>query len=102
DFERTDAGGRYDVLLNVSGMLRGEALESIPIRVYLDLDPVFNQLWHAQGVDVGLDGHTHHVSVGLRVPPTGHEWIHTLPPVVLGRLQVAARREWGSYSTYAT
>ena len=58
--------GDYDVLLNVSGMLRDEALESIPIRVYLDLDPVFNQLWHLQGIDAGLEGHTHHVTLGVR------------------------------------
>jgi hypothetical protein len=72
-----------DVLINISGMLRDVALESIPIRVYLDLDPVFNQLWHLQGVDVGLDGHTHYVTVGARVPSCGFEWTPTLPPVVL-------------------
>jgi hypothetical protein len=72
-----------DVLINISGMLRDVALESIPIRVYLDLDPVFNQLWYLQGVDVGLDGHTHYATVGARVPSCGLEWIPTLPPVVL-------------------
>src|SRR5438132_3698344 len=36
-----------DVLLNVSGMLCDEGLTAgIPCRVYLDLDPAFNQLWH--------------------------------------------------------
>jgi Phosphotransferase enzyme family len=72
-----------DVLINISGMLRDVALESIPIRVYLDLDPVFNQLWHLQGVDAGLDGHTHYATVGTRVPSCGLEWTSTLPPVVL-------------------
>src|SRR5262245_34646000 len=49
--------GRYDgpapeVLLNVSGMLRDDRLlERTPIRVYVDLDPVFNQLWYAQGIN---------------------------------------------------
>src|SRR5207249_2547217 len=73
-----------DLLLNVSGMLRDETLGSIPIRVYLDLDPVFNQLWHEQGVDVGLAGHTHYVTVGQNlgragcgVPTCGVEWIRT-------------------------
>src|SRR3712207_82777 len=34
-----------DVLVNVSGMLRDEAfVDPIPTRVYLDLDPAFNQL----------------------------------------------------------
>src|SRR5262245_34815553 len=47
---------RTDVLINVSGMLADPALvEPIPVRVYLDLDPAFNQLWHAaDGLDVGF------------------------------------------------
>lgn len=99
--------GRYegpvpDLLLNVSGMLRDErVLEHTPIRVYLDLDPVFNQLWHAQGLDVGLDGHTHYATVGRHVPPTGHDWIHTLPPVVLERWPVAERIETDAFTTVA-
>src|SRR5207247_1392400 len=48
-----------DVVLNVAGMLRDEALlDAIGVRVFLDLDPAFNQLWHAvDGVDMGLDRH---------------------------------------------
>jgi hypothetical protein len=99
--------GRYrgpvpDVLLNVSGVLRDERiLQRTPIRVYLDLDPVFTQLWHVQGVDVGLDGHTHHVSVGTRLPSTGHEWTSALPPVVLSRWPVARRVERDAFTTVA-
>jgi Phosphotransferase enzyme family len=99
--------GRYtgpdlDLLLNVSGMLRDErVLARTPIRVYLDLDPVFNQLWHAQGVDVDLDGHTHYVTVGGRVPATGHDWIHTLPPVVLDRWPVGGEVERDAFTTVA-
>src|ERR671912_110064 len=38
---------RADVLVNISGLLTDEALtEDIPLRVYLDLDPAFTQLWH--------------------------------------------------------
>jgi hypothetical protein len=98
-----------DVLLNVSGMLRDERiLERVPIRVYLDLDPVFNQLWHLQGVDAGLDRHTHHVSVGLHVPETGQEWGHTLPPVVLERwpraehVELAALTSVGNWRSYGS
>ena len=54
-----------DVLINVSGMLRDPRLtEPIGSRVYLDLDPAFNQLWHDDGIDVGFAGHTHFVTVG--------------------------------------
>src|SRR6516225_7348501 len=50
-------GRRADVLINISGMLTDEALiAAIPVRVYLDLDPVFNQLWQSQGIDMRLAG----------------------------------------------
>ncbi len=83
---------RADVLLNVSGMLADPRLvESIPVRVYLDLDPGFNQLWQSvQAIDMRFDGHTHFVTVGQEVgrrgcsvPTLGYDWIPTLPPVVL-------------------
>jgi len=84
--------GPRGVLLNLSGILRDETLrEQATVRVYVDLDPTFTQLWHqAEGLDVGLDGHTHFVTVGLRlgspgcdVPSCGRSWIRSLPPVVL-------------------
>jgi hypothetical protein len=52
---------RADVLVNISGMLTDESLTGrIPVRVYLDLDPAFNQLWHtAQGIDMRFAGHSH-------------------------------------------
>lgn len=81
-----------DVLINISGMLTDEALtDPVPLRVYLDLDPVFNQLWHAaEGVEMRFAGHTHFVTVGQSigrpgciVPTCGLEWIATLQPLVL-------------------
>jgi hypothetical protein len=87
-----------DVLLDVSGMMAGsELVENIPVRVYLDLDPAFNQLWHSvEGIDRGFDGHTHFATVGLAigsegcsVPTCDRTWITTLPPVVLGEWPVA-------------
>lgn len=87
-----EAARRCDVLINVSGMLTDPwLLEGIPRRVYLDLDPAFNQLWHAiEGIDMRFDGHTHFVTVGqaigspdCMVPTCGRTWIQTLQPVVL-------------------
>lgn len=81
-----------DLLINISGKLRDAALtEPIGIRVYVDLDPGFTQLWHSvQGLDMHFAGHTHFVTVGqaiglpgCAVPPCGRAWIPTLPPVVL-------------------
>lgn len=85
------AAGRADVLVNVSGMLADPDLTArVPVRVYLDLDPAFVQVWHAQGIDMRFDGHTHFVTVGQAVgrpdcpvPTCGRDWITTLPPVVL-------------------
>jgi hypothetical protein len=93
---RSAAAGA-DLLLNLSGILRDESLlAAIPVRVYVDLDPAFNQLWHeVEGIDRGFDGHTRHVTVGLSlgrpectVPTAGREWIPTVPPVVLAHWPV--------------
>ena len=90
--ELRDAVKRCDVLFNISGMLADPALiERVPRRVYLDLDPAFIQLWHAEyGIDMRFDAHTHFVTVGLAlgsascpVPTCGREWITTLQPIVL-------------------
>lgn len=80
-----------DILFNVSGMLSDRELtDSIPIKVYLDLDPAFIQLWHsAHGIDMQFEPHTHFVTVGLalgtsscRLPTCGKKWIHTCQPIV--------------------
>src|SRR3954453_10763207 len=100
--------GRADVLINVSGMLTDKILiNRIPVRVYLDLDPAFIQLWHAtQGVDMRLNGHTHFVTVGLAigtdscdVPTCGREWIPTLQPIVLSHWPRAANVERKAITT---
>jgi hypothetical protein len=82
-----------DLLINISGMLRDQALlDPIPVRAFLDLDPGFNQVWHQTGTDMGLDLHTHFLTVGqlvgrqrCPVPGCGRKWMPTLPPVALGR-----------------
>ena len=90
--ELLTAAKRCDVLFNISGMLADPALlEPVPRRVYLDLDPAFIQLWHAEyGIDMRFDAHTHFVTVGLAlgsascpVPTCGREWLTTLQPIVL-------------------
>jgi hypothetical protein len=92
--------GRADMLINISGMLKDERLfDHIPVRVFLDLDPAFNQLWHAvERIDMGFDRHTHFVTVGLAlgesdcaIPTCGLPWIKTLQPVVLSEWPMAER-----------
>jgi len=92
-----DVTRQADLLINISGMLTDENLLSrIPIRAYLDLDPAFNQLWHAQGIDMRFAGHTHFVTIGQAigesgcpVPTCGLTWIGTLQPIVLSHWPVA-------------
>lgn len=80
-----------DLLLNISGMLADDnLLGRIPVRAYLDLDPAFIQLWHAQGIDMRLAAHNRFVTIGLSlgqpdcpVPTCGVPWITTLQPIVL-------------------
>jgi len=102
------AAARADVLLNVSGMLADpRLLERIPNRVYLDLDPAFNQLWHAQGAaDMRFEAHTAFATGGLRigqpgcsVPTCGIDWIPTLPPVVLSHWPVADPAPHAAFTT---
>ena len=85
---------RADVLINISGMLTDETLlADIPVRVYLDLDPAFNQLWQqVYGIDMRFGPHTHFVTVGqalgtsdCEVPTCGREWTATFQPIVLSR-----------------
>jgi hypothetical protein len=97
-FDLRRAAVDAELLINISGMLREPALrDRIPRRVYLDLDPAFNQLWHAvEGIDVGLDGHTHYVTVGngigraaCDVPTCGRTWITTFQPILLSEWAVS-------------
>jgi hypothetical protein len=88
----TRAARSADLLVNVSAMLADERLVSgIATRVWLDLDPGFNQLWHAvEQIEMGFGSHNRFVTVGQRVgqpdcdvPACGVSWTSTLPPVVL-------------------
>jgi hypothetical protein len=102
------AAREAELLLNVAGMLSdAEVLEQIPVRAYVDLDPVFTQLWHAnEGVDMRLDAHTHFVTIadaigrpGSTIPSCGRDWLPTLPPVVLEEWPVATRLEHHAITT---
>jgi len=94
----TLAAAHFDVHVNLSGCLRDAELTGrIPVRIYVDLDPAFTQLWHDDGHDVGLAGHTHFATVGggiatadCPVPSNGLDWYHTLPPVVLSHWKPGA------------
>jgi hypothetical protein len=101
---------RAGVLLNIAGTLSDETLAgAIPIRVYLDLDPGFTQLWHAaEGIDMRFGGHTHFVTIGQEigrpgcaVPTCGLPWITTAQPIVLAAWPVATRVMHDALTTVA-
>jgi hypothetical protein len=101
--------GRADILLNISGMLRDPALtDPLHRRVFLDLDPAFNQMWQAQGIDMGFDQHSHFATIawnigqtGCTVPTCGRQWITTPQPVVLDRWPVATEIAHDGLTTVA-
>ena len=99
---------RADLLINVSGMLADRALlDAIPRRVYLDLDPAFNQVWHhAYGIDMRFAAHTHFITIGQRVgadgcpvPTCGLHWLKTHQPVVLEEWPYVEPRESADLTT---
>jgi hypothetical protein len=101
--------GGADLLVNVSGMLADDGiLGSVAVRAYLDLDPAFNQLWDADGIDMGFDRHDRFVTVGLAlgdpscpIPTGGRHWVRTPQPVVLDHWPVAERIERDALTTIA-
>ena len=100
--------GACDLLLNVMGYLDpGELTARAPLRVFLDIDPGFGQMWRALGLDDPFADHDRFVSVGSRVgsrgsdvPDCGLPWIATLPPVVLD--QWPFRPGGATFSTVAS
>ncbi len=105
-----DVAARADLLVNISGMLTDEVLlASIGRRLYLDLDPGFNQVWHSShGIDMHFGGHTHFATVGLRVgqpdclvPTCNRTWITTCPPVVLSEWPMAQGQTRNAFTTVA-
>ena len=98
-----------ELLVNLSGNLRDPELrERCLHRVYVDLDPGYTQVWHDGGVDVGLAGHQHFVTVGSQVgregcdlPLSGIDWRFAPPPVVLDDWPPASNG-WTRFTTVAS
>jgi hypothetical protein len=108
--ELREAAHEADLLINLAGGLNEpDLLEQVPVRLYVDLDPGFTQLWNdVEGIDMRFEGHTHFATVGLTlghagssVPTCGIEWIPTPPPVVLAEWPFARRLERDSLTTVA-
>lgn len=97
-----------DLLLNLSGVLADEELlDAIAVRAFVDIDPVFTQLWHAgDGLDLGFSRHNRFVTIGQAigspgcdVPTCGRRWVTTPQPVVLEQWPVAEGVEHDGLTT---
>jgi hypothetical protein len=88
---------RATMMLNVMGFLDDEELMAAArLRVFLDIDPGFGQMWHALDLARPFEGHDRHVTVGgqvgrpgCAVPACGLDWVTTLPPVELSEWPAA-------------
>jgi hypothetical protein len=105
------AAREADLLLNISGHVRTRAiLDNARLRVYLDQDPVYTQLWHAEyGKEFNFTGHDVYFTVGLNIgtphsdiPDCGIDWHHTLPPVVLDHWPVCRAPAGARFTTIAS
>ena len=89
--ELLDRLDQAELLVNLGGHLRNRDLLRRPrVRAFVDLDPGYTQIWHAQGHDVGLGGHDHYFTVGTNVgtpsstlPGGDVSWRPIRQPVVL-------------------
>lgn len=101
---------RAAFILDVNGFLRDEEISSAtPLRVFLDIDPGFNQMWHELGLANVLDGYDAFLTVAQRIgqpdcliPTCGRTWIPTLPPVVLDAWPAKPPRPQGAFTSIAS
>ena len=104
---------RADALVNVCATTRlREEHMTCPVRIYLQTDPVHDQILAAQGVAGtlrALEDHTHHFTYGENlgapdcpVPLVKFRWQPTRPPVVLDFWPVTADPGAARFTTVAT
>ena len=79
------------IFLNIMGYFTDhEILSLAPLRVFLDIDPGFGQMWYEMGLADVFQGHDRYVTIGenigssnCSIPTCGLKWITTRQPVVL-------------------
>jgi hypothetical protein len=79
------------LLINVMGFIdNSRVLAGAPVKVFLDIDPGFGQMWKELELADIFGPHDFYLTVGAnigqpscRIPKVGIDWIPTNPPVVL-------------------
>lgn len=98
-------------LVNISGNVAlPRLLAAYRRRVFVDIDPGFTQVWHAQGLSgARVVGHDVHVTIaenigrpGCRVPTAGIEWLTVRQPVVLDDWPLVAAPEQFRFTTVSS
>jgi hypothetical protein len=109
--ELLDLAQDADLLVNISGHL---SVRSLKIRfrrkTYIDLDPGYTQLWHAQGSQAArLEDHDLYFTVGQRigtpactVPTCGIDWQPIRQPIVLDSCRVDRAATADRFTTVAS
>jgi hypothetical protein len=81
-----------ELFFNISGHFRQpEVMGAVQERIYVDLDPVFTQIWaEVYKSDMNLDGHDKFLTIGrhlgkrdCRAPLAGRNWLPIGVPVML-------------------
>jgi hypothetical protein len=98
------------LLLNVMGYLTDEEiLGQAPLRVFLDTDPGFGQMWQDLGQTDLFRGHDRYVTIGenigrigCTIPTCGLEWVTTRQPVVLDEWPAHPNSRGGIFTSIAT
>ena len=98
-----------DVLISVGGLvaMMGEAFRRVPVRVYLDRDPVFTQIRHIADAELRerAESHTAFFTYGENLahpgglPDDGIRWQPTRQPVLLDSVPLTPGSEHGAFTT---
>jgi hypothetical protein len=97
-------------LLDINGFLNDEEIAAAtPQRVFLDIDPGFNQMWHELGLADILGGYDAYATLAsrigqpdCRIPTCGVSWIPSVPPVVLEAWRWAEPAPHGAFTSVMT
>lgn len=109
DVRRTLA--RADLLVNLSGNLRSaDLLGAARATAYVDVDPGFTQIWHADpGVPFMVPPHDHYLSIGENIgtprcpiPTGGTAWKPTRQPLLLDHWPAAPSPRCDRFTTIAS
>jgi hypothetical protein len=109
--ELIELASAADLLINISGHLRVQPLlHRFSHKLYLDLDPGFTQIWHADGTStLAVEDHDWFFTVGenigsadCSIPLDGIAWRPTRQPVLLEEWPVSTRGRPDRFTTVAS